>query len=410
MTVPDAETLTVADVLAVIDGVVTAAMPEPVWVRGEVTGLRRTSGGAAFFRLADPTVDDAVLEVAARGQVMHDVDHVFTAAGVGSLRDGIEVRVRGRIVLAKRHSGIRLTLLEVDPAHTAGRLAVDRADVLRRLTADGTLAANGRLPLPLVPLRIGLVTSRGSAAHADFIEQLERSGLRFSVTTAQTTVQGERAPAAVAEALSRIGSEAVDVVALIRGGGSKLDLAVFDDERVCRAIAAVPVPVVTGIGHEVDHAIADEAAAVARKTPTDAAAWLVAAVQDFADRIAIARGAIGDQARSATERMRRELDGTAEVLASMGTRLRHERSLLSHHRDAIAESARAALARQRAAIESLDQWFGTIGVDNTLARGFALVTGADGSVVVRSVDQVAPGDRLLVRLADGTVPVVVEEP
>jgi exodeoxyribonuclease VII large subunit len=185
---------------------------------------------------------------------------------------------------------------------------------------------------------------------------------------------------------------------------------VFDDEQVCRAIAAATVPVVTGIGHEVDRFIADEAAAVARKTPTDAAAWLVSAVQEFADRIAIARGAIRDQARSATERLHRELDGTADLLVSMETRLRHERILLSHHRDTIAESARAAMARQWAMVESLDQWFGTIGVDKTLARGFALVTSVDGTVVVRSVDQVAPGDPLLVRLADGTVPVVVEEP
>lgn len=403
------ETLTVAGLLETVGRAVTAAMPEPVWVRGEVTGLRRTSRGAAFFRLADAEVDDAALEVAARGRVMQEIDHVFTAAGVGSLRSGIEVRVLGEVALDERRSMLRLSLLAADPAHTMGRIALDREEVLRRMTADGSIRANGSLPIPLVPLRIGLVTSRGSAAHADFIEQLERSGFAFTVATAHTTVQGEAAPAAVAGALSLVGAEAVDVVALIRGGGSKLDLGAFDTEVVGRALAAVSVPVVTGIGHEVDRTIADEAAAVARKTPTDAAGWLVSAVQDFSDRIGVARQSIGNEASAAILRMQRGLDAHANVLASTGTRLRHESDLLAHQRDLIVESARSALARHRATLDTLDEWFSTIGVEHTLARGFALVTTADGDVVVRSVDQVGPGDRLVVRLADGTVPVVVED-
>lgn len=409
---PDAtdETLTVAGLLETVVRAVTAALPDPVWVRGEVTGLRRTSRGAAFFRLADAEVDDAVLEVAARGRVMREIDQVFTDAGVGALRSGVEVRVRGRIAVDQRRSMLRLSLLAADPAHTMGRIALDRDEVLRRLAADGSIEANGRLPLPLVPLRIGLVTSRGSAAHADFIAQLERSRFGFSVTTVHTTVQGEAAPSAIAGALSRVAGEAVDVVALVRGGGSKLDLAVFDSEAVGRAIAAHPVPVVTGIGHEVDRTIADEAAAVVRKTPTDAAGWFVTAVQDFADRVAVARRAIPTEARSAMLRLRAGLDGHATVLASTGTRLRHQRDLLAHQRDLVADSARTALARHRAELDTLEEWFGTIGVEHTLARGFALVTTPDGAIVIRSVDQVGPGDRLLVRLADGTVPVVVEDP
>lgn len=403
------ETLTVAGLLATVGRAVTAAVPDAVWVRGEVTGLHRTSRGAAFFRLADAEVDDAVLEVAARGRVMQEIDHVFTAAGVGSLRSGIEVRVLGEVALDERRSMLRLSLFAADPAHTMGRIALDRDEVLRRMTADGSIQGNGSLPIPLVPLRIGLVTSRGSAAHADFIEQLKRSGFAFTVATAHTTVQGESAPAAIAGALALVGAEAVDVVALIRGGGSKLDLAVFDTEIVGRALAAVPVPVVTGIGHEVDRTIADEAAAVARKTPTDAAGWLVAAVADFAGRIAVARRSIPREATSALMRLQRALDSPTEVLASMGTRLRHERDLLAHQRDGITDAARAVLARQRTVLDTLDVWFGTIGVERTLARGFALVTTHDGSTVVRSVDQVAPGDHLLVRLADGTVAVVAEE-
>jgi exodeoxyribonuclease VII large subunit len=409
---PDAidETLTVAGLLATVGHAVTAAMPDPVWVRGEVAGLHRTGRGAVFFRLADAEVDDAVLEVAARGRVMQEIDHVFTAAGVGSLRSGIEVRVLGEVALDPRRSMLRLSLAAADPAYTMGRIALDREEVLRRMSADGSIEANGSLPIPLVPLRIGLVTSRGSAAHADFIEHLERSRFGFSVTTAHTMVQGEAAPAAIAAALSLVGTEPVDVVALIRGGGSKLDLAAFDSEVVGRAVAGIPVPVVTGIGHEIDRTVADAAAAVARKTPTDAAGWLVSSVQDFADRIGVARRAIPEQARWALSRMQHQLDGPAGVLTTMGSRLRHEGALLSHLADSIADVARGAVANEKTVLTSLDEWFATIGVESTLARGFALVTKPDGSVVVRSVAQVGSGDRLVVRFSDGTVPVVVEEP
>ena len=153
-----------------------SALPGPVWVRGEVTGFRRTTGGAVFFRLADAEEDDMALDVGGRGRVMLEIDRALEAAGVGSLRAGIEVRVRGTVGVDRRHSRVRLSLLEVDPAFTAGRLAVDRIEVSRRMRADGSIEANRRLEVPLVPQRVGLVTSRGSAAHADFLDQLVFTG------------------------------------------------------------------------------------------------------------------------------------------------------------------------------------------------------------------------------------------
>lgn len=177
------DTLTIVELLDRLDSAVSAAIPGPVWVRGEVSEFRRTGRGAAFFRLVDSESSGHAIEVAARGRLMMTVDHALDAAGVGSLRSGIEVRIKGTVGLRRGRAQIQLTLLEVDPSFTAGRLALDRDEVLRRLAADGSLAANGRLELPLVPLRIGLVTSRGSAAHADFLDQLRRPGYRFSVLT-----------------------------------------------------------------------------------------------------------------------------------------------------------------------------------------------------------------------------------
>jgi len=401
-------TLTVAGLLDTLDAAVGSAVPGPVWVRGEVSGFQRTSHGAAFFRLVDPEKPDNAIEVAASGRMMMTVTHALESAGVGGLRSGIEVRVRATVGVRHNRGHIQLSLLEVDPSFTAGRLALDRDDVLRRLASDGSLAANKRLELPTVPLRIGLVTSRGSAAHADFLHQLRRPGYRFSVRTVQAAMQGDRAVANLVQALKRLGTEDVDVVAVVRGGGSKLDLASFDSEEVGRAVAAMPVPVITGIGHETDRTVADEAAAVLLKTPTAAAEWIVARVADYAARVDTATHTIRDAARSAWNGAVVRLDHSASQLAGTRAVLRRQMDHIDLLEQRVIEGSRTGLQRHRDHLSVFAEMFAAIGVGPTLRRGFALVTRPDGSVV-RSAGELGTGDQVTVRLADGSVTVVVEE-
>ncbi|MGD2059782.1 MAG: exodeoxyribonuclease VII large subunit [Acidimicrobiia bacterium] len=401
--------LSVSELLTGLHEAVVAAYPGPVWVRGEVTGFRRTSGGAAFFRLADPDVDDASLDVAARGRVMAEVDRMLADAGLGSLRDGIGVRIRGTVGVEARRSTVRLTLLEVDPTFTAGRLALDRAALIAKMAADGSLETNKTRAIPLVPLRIGLVTSRGSAAHGDFIDQLRRSGYRFAVKTAHTSVQGDGAQERVAAALSRFTPDVVDVVALLRGGGSKLDLAVFDDEIVARAVSRVPVPVITGIGHDMDRSVADEAAAIVTKTPSAAGEWLVTRANDFAGRLETARHSIRSEAGNALRRHRQLLKNAASEIAGGATALRRQSDALARIGSDVAAASRDVLTRQRTMLHALGEWFSAVDVEPTLKRGFAILLKEDGKTVVKSADDVGPGERLLIRLADGTVRVTAED-
>jgi exodeoxyribonuclease VII large subunit len=402
------QTLTVAQVLHVVGGAVGAAMPAPVWVRGEVSGFQRTSRGAAFFRLVDPDTPHYALEVAASGRMMMTVTHALETAGVGGLRSGIEVRVRGTVGLRTSRGLVQLSLLEVDPAFTAGRLALDRGEVLRRLAAEGVLAANSQLELPLVPLRIGLVTSRGSAAHADFLEQLRRPAYAFSVRTVHAAMQGESAVSNIVRALDRLAREAPDVVALVRGGGAKLDLAAFDSEMVGRAIGSMPSPVITGIGHETDRTVADEAAAVALKTPTAAAAWIVSRVADFAGRLDTARRAIGEAAQAAWAGAAGRLDRSAVMLAGSRAALRRQIDRIDDLERGVVELSRAAIQRSRGHLDAMGEVLGAIGVEPTLRRGFAILTRPDGPVV-RSAAELRPGDRVMARLADGSVVMAVEQ-
>ncbi len=385
---------------------VASTYPGPVWVHGEISGLRRTSRGAIYFRLVDSDSNRHSLTVGARGRIAMQMDRRLEEASVGRLRDGIQVRISGIVEVDGDRSGIRLSLLDVDPAFTAGRMATDRAEVLRRLSADGTLGRNAGRPIPLVPLRVGLVTSRGSAAHADFCNHLRASNHRFRVTTVHASTQGDHAESTIVAGLALLSTQPVDVIVLTRGGGSKLDLAAFDRERVARAIADAPVPVITGIGHDIDRTVADEAASISVKTPTAAAEWLTAAVGEFSDRVARARTHITDQAHAALDRARQRLDTAASVTGIARGALAGHEQRLSHLQAAIADSARRSIHDQHATLEGISNLLDAIGVDATLQRGFAVVTDEAGRVI-RSARVVRGGQTLRVRLADGTFTVEV---
>lgn len=402
------ETLGVAELLNRLDEAVVSTFPGPVWVRGEVSGYRRTNRGAVFFRLVDVANADRSVEVGIRGRVMSDIDRALDAAKVGSLREGIEVRLMGTVRMRLERGSIQLSVVEIDPEFIAGKLALDREEILRRLAADGTLKRNGELPVPIVPLRIGLITSRGSAAHADFLNQLSRPGYRFRVKTVEAMMQGGGSPEFVERALARLRKEDLDLVAIVRGGGSKLDLAAFDDERVGRAIGGMPFPVITGIGHEIDTSVADEAASIAMKTPTAAAEWIVARVTEYANRLEIARQAIRDQAKITLERVSSTLESSAASLAGSRSILERQRDLLGHLGADVADRSRTALTRHGRILESLTELVTTVGLEPTLKRGFAVVTDTDERPI-RSVAALEEGSRVHVMMADGTASMTVEE-
>src|SRR5260370_37954795 len=161
----------------------------------------------------------------------------------------------------------------IDPVFTAGALAANRDRVLRQLEAEGLLRANAVQELPEVPLRIGLVTSAASAAYHDFLDELDASGFAFRVGVCDVRVQGANAPRRVVWALRRLAriAPALDAVVLVRGGGSRADLAPFDSDCVARAIAALPLPARPGTGHSTDPSVAGTVPHTPTNTPTAAA-------------------------------------------------------------------------------------------------------------------------------------------
>ncbi len=226
-------------------------------------------------------------------------------------------------------------------------MAAERARLIKALVDEDLFDRQRRLPVPSLPLRVGLVASPGTEGYNDFLGGLAGSGLAFDVTVAPTAVQGKVAPARVAAAITDLQAEPLDVIVVVRGGGSKADLAAFDPEPVARAIATSDIPVWTGIGHTGDQSVADEVANRSFITPTECGQELARLATDFW--------------RSGWRRGLQSADwpasGCAEVRAGLLARHRHgmatgARSQLDRHADRLVHRARTLRGAVRGQLDT----------------------------------------------------------
>jgi exodeoxyribonuclease VII large subunit len=371
-----------------------------VWVEGEVTELRRQAAWqSVFFTLKDPQ-DGACLGVTMpRGR--------FDALRL-DLADGERVHVFGRPELFEARGDFRLRALSIERFGLGDHLA--RLERLKRkLAAEGLFAAERKRSLPRLPRRVGLVTGNDAAAKGDFVTTVTTRFPPARVLVAETHVQGPRAAAAVVDALRSLADEpGVDVIVVARGGGAFEDLLPFSDERVVRAIAACPVPVVSAVGHEQDTPLCDLAADVRASTPTAAGKLVVPELRELRDGLERARTSLARCAR-------RRLDRDAERLALAHVRLARapgtaleraaERIELAHGR--LGRAPGLALERKRAGLETTAGRLRALSPRSTLARGYSIVRA--GESVVRSAAELERGTRVDVELAEGAFGARVED-
>ncbi len=454
-----ARTFSVAELGQLIQDVLAETFPHELWVQGEVRDLVRAQSGHVYFTLVDPTPagrrPDASLPVVLFDSRRREINAQIKRAGGGMrIDDGVAVRIRGLPELYLPQGRVNLRMTGIDPAYTIGQLAASRDRLLRVLADEGLLDRNGSIPFPPVPLRVGLVTASGSAAEADFLAELGRARLAFRVCVAPTPVQGVGAGHRIAASIRACAQAGVDVIAVVRGGGARTDLVAFDDEAVARAIAGCPVPVLTGIGHEIDSSVADRVAHRSLKTPTACAAHLVEAALAAEHAATTCWGAIAALATSRLDAHDRRITAAAHAAravaarslrdadhATMGAahrvralvrsqldRAGHglaghlaEARLQGRHRVAAAgagidrssrrlDQAGARQLREAARrIDGADTRVRLLDPARTLARGWSITMAPDGSVI-RSVADAPAGSALVTRLADGRIASTVDVP
>lgn len=400
-------THTVGELTDAIGRVVASGFPDEVWVRGEISGLKRSRNDHVYFDLVDPATlgqsNRPSLSVALFSGNKRTVNAQLRRAGITgkAMVDGLEIRIRGRV--QAHRSRVQLVMSAIDPEHTLGRLAVDRERLLQALVAEGLLRRNAATPLPVAPRHVALVTSAGSAACTDFLHELEGSGLAWRVRLVDVRVQGDDAERHLVAGLRTAASAGAEVIALVRGGGARTDLMAFDGEQVARAVAASPVPVFTGIGHEVDRSVADEVAHTATKTPTACAAELVALVRTFLERTEVRRGEVERRALRSLERHDRRLREAAASCAHRGTRAVDRQSReVQRHAAEVARRGPRALADASRHLDAVEVQLRALDPARALRRGWSITRDEEGRIV-REPDQVAPGGRLVTQVAGGTI-------
>jgi exodeoxyribonuclease VII large subunit len=426
---PARETVTVSQLSRAVAGLLERSFPL-LWVSGEISNLTRAASGHWYFSLKDAQASVRAVMFRGRNQ------HVPFVPG-----NGDRVEVRAQVALYEARGDFQLNVEQMREAG-AGDLFAQFQRLKARLQAEGLFDEERKRPIPTAPSRIGVVTSPKAAALHDVLTTLARRAPQVPVVLYPAAVQGVLAPGELVCAIAAAGARAeCDVLLVVRGGGAIEDLWAFNDESVARAIAACPIPVVTGIGHETDVTIADFVADWRAPTPTGAATRVV---PDRADTLAVLerdrRRLVRawqrrlEQAEQRLDLATRLLKPPALLQAQRAARLEHlaRRLAVAGERGVTARLARLAAAAAtlrpptltlrvarldaashalatalRAGVEAAAHRLAhasasleLVSPRGVLARGYAIVTDASGAVVRRGA-ALAPGDAVSVALADG---------
>ena len=407
----------------------------PVTVRGEISGFSRASSGHCYFSLKD-----------ASGQIRCAMFKRAASMADFMPRDGDLVEVRGRIDVYTPRGDLQLIVESISQAGQ-GALFEQFLRLKAKLEAEGLFEPSRKRTLPLMPRKIGLVTSLGAAALHDVATALQRRVPHIPVVLSPASVQGANAPQEILKSLSKLyqynekirrlevdlvsnSLPKIDVILLVRGGGSLEDLWAFNDEALARAIADSPIPIIVGVGHETDFSIADFVADVRAPTPTAAAELVSASQETWANALDLMQDRLQSTANRTLDSQNQRLDRAQARLGRPSNWLAQQRQQLQSHSQHLKFAVKGQVASQRQQVLSLQtQWPNQLKATVSRmqerlarsARGLALLDPAlvlqrgyawlvdEAGVTVVDAAQVQVGQPLRATLAKGQIGIVVKE-
>ncbi len=419
--------LSVSQLNSIAREAVNLVLPEEVWVEGEISGFRyHAKSGHCYFDLVEKGASDQyVAKVACaffKGALLNCRAKLAREGLKFELNEGLSLRLKARADFYAREGRFQLIVSEIDPSFTLGALARQRLVTVEKLKTAGLYERNRGRALARLPLSVGLISSLGSAAYNDFVSVLRSSGYAFSIKAFDAHMQGDATIASVARGLRLLDLQ-VDVIVICRGGGAKTDLVWFDDYRIAEAVARCSVPVITGIGHEIDLSVTDLVAWRHLVTPTDTARFLVSRLDEAWQLLDEAEADLRSAPLALVSNARRELERQAATLGTkaqnlnLNARLSLKTIAANLSRAAVSinqlearrlvrltgelgETSRRQLAGAGHRLEKLEQTVGLLDPAALLARGYSISLGPDGRPLT-SVEQAAVGDKLTTVLADG---------
>lgn len=407
--------ITLTELQGLIRDKIYEALPGAYWVIAEIADMKVHTAGHCYLELTGTETPGGKVTARARATIwaskFRSLNTYFNASTGIPLRAGITILFRATVEYHELY-GLSLNITDIDPAYTAGDMALRREAIIRRLTAEGVLSMNSGLPLTPYPRNLAVVSSSKAAGYQDFINHLVNNpyGYAFRTTLFEAVMQGETTMASVTEALDSI-SEMIsefDVVVIIRGGGSTIDLSWFDSYEIAYHVTQFPLPVLTGIGHEKDQSVTDMVAWKALKTPTAVAGFIVERTMECENNIiGMAESLVSavEGAMEAAEERLSSIQNRITATARLMVRLKEEK--LSNHAGRLARASANVLNRAKEATDRMEDALRHLNPAGVLRRGFTL-TSRNGTII-QSASELKQGDTIKTYFAEGTAESMVEK-
>jgi exodeoxyribonuclease VII large subunit len=400
-------TYTLYELTTHIKAEIAGSFPGTCWIIAEIAEAKCNQKGHCYLELVEKEDDRIIAQIKATiwAYEYRKLSHTFQAATGETLKAGMKILFSASVTFHEVY-GLSLNIRDIDPSYTMGEMARKKKEVIERLKKEGIIDLNKGLCLPLVPQRVAVVSAPGAAGYGDFFNQLDNNpyGYRFVHILFPALMQGQDAERSIIAALEGIRKkrQLFDVVAIIRGGGSAVDLSCFDGYPLASHVVKFPLPVITGIGHEKDDTVVDLVAHTRMKTPTAVAEFLISGVRSFDERIMDLRNrvvAFSDRLLKEEKHRLHDLGQRLRFLpvrltATVGNRLIVLEKGLSASLVRLKQKEEDRLHRLEQAVRLLDP-------QNVLRRGYS-ITRRRGKVI-RDASSVRKGDVLETTLYNGNI-------
>lgn len=401
------QSLTLLDLQRMVRATLESRFRDPLWISAEISELKVNRSGHCYLNLVEKGATDGAPRAEARAVIWKSaylpMASMFEAATGATLRAGLRVLVR---VVVTYHEiyGFSLQIIDIDPRYTLGEIERRRRETIARLQQDGVWDMNRELELPRPTLRIAIVSSDTAAGYQDFMNELGRNTYRFQTTLFRSLMQGDAAEESIVAALRDIAQreEDFDVVAIIRGGGSTSDLALFDSYLIASYVAQFPLPIFSGIGHDKDVSVVDMVAHTSLKTPTAVATKLVemadyemTLVENFATEIAhnVEDMLHGEELRLYTHGVNISREATRHIS-------NHEKRI-ELLKDGLLSRVEYMISTEEQRLNAAERTLQSYSLDNILRLGFAVARNQEGAI--RSIANTRIGESVDIELLDGVV-------
>jgi exodeoxyribonuclease VII large subunit len=385
------------------------ALPDMYWVVAEISEMKSNYAGHCYLELIEKQPDEKNIKARIRAVMWcrryNFLKSFFENSTGETLREGIKVLVNVKVEYHELY-GLSLVICDIDPAFTVGDMAIKRQQIIRRLEQEGVFTMNKDLELPLCIRRIAVISSAGAAGYTDFINHLTLNsyGYVFYTKLFESAMQGADTEKGITGALDRIAAHTAlfDVVVIIRGGGSQVDLSWFDNYNIAYHITQFPLPVLTGIGHDKDMSVTDMVANTALKTPTALAGFIVEHIAAVESMLVETGNAIKEKARLIIERKKNRIETFGLKLAPLSKMLVYRISeLLARAVTALRNDSRNIISLRKSDLENNQRALVILSPDNVLSRGYTM-TMRNGRIIKKSIE-LESGDLIDTRFSDGDI-------